>query len=361
MSKKQDNQILSLGKNKENNIIEKSLPLLDLWKQELTLPEYKIMDIYLSRINSHNQENDEVIISKKELEEILGVTQIKVKELNKRLINLQKTVIPLIDHENGDPINVTLFEISRIRKNDDDVNYITLKCTESSKKYIFNIDNIGYIKYRLKAILKIDSKKTYNMYLYIIKNRFREVWEIEVDELRKMLNCEGSSYDEWKEFNRKLNKINDYINENTDIKYEYEGIRVGRKTKKVKFKYISQVKEEIAQNIEENSEITKTAIEKLRESPDTFPLWVSALENLEKVTGYTFSEEEIDELNSLIITVPVELLPMPNFLGVEYDMINFMYYHYIEQKVAYILRINKMKKIKNVYRYMVTMIKNDIY
>lgn len=149
MAKKKidNNQIIGFGKNKENNIIQKSLPLLELYKSEITLPEFKILDLYLSRIDSRNEEADEVVFKKDELEKILGVSKINLPVLKDRLKHLQGTVVelPILDGSE-DFHNITLFQSSQSMLNEKGERVVVMKCTPDAKKYIFNIENIGYLR-----------------------------------------------------------------------------------------------------------------------------------------------------------------------------------------------------------------------
>ena len=54
--KKQTKPITGTGRDPERQLtVQKSNPLYGLWRSELTLAEFKILDTYLSRINSHEQ------------------------------------------------------------------------------------------------------------------------------------------------------------------------------------------------------------------------------------------------------------------------------------------------------------------
>ena len=54
----------------------------------MTLEEYKILDTYLARINSHTPRRKYVVFEKGELEDLLGVERIKETDLKKRLKHL---------------------------------------------------------------------------------------------------------------------------------------------------------------------------------------------------------------------------------------------------------------------------------
>ena len=69
MQKNEDSLITNL-KKADSFTVQRSWPLYALWKSDLTLAEFKILDFYLSRINSHEPNKRKVIIYKKELEEL---------------------------------------------------------------------------------------------------------------------------------------------------------------------------------------------------------------------------------------------------------------------------------------------------
>lgn len=62
--KKKIEPIETLGRDTDKLIIQKSKPLFALWQSELTLAEFKILDTYLGRINSHDDEHRTVKFEK---------------------------------------------------------------------------------------------------------------------------------------------------------------------------------------------------------------------------------------------------------------------------------------------------------
>lgn len=86
-----------VGNLKDTYEVQKSNPLFSLWKSDLTLQEFKILDTYLSRIDSHNPEKRCVRFEKGEMESILGVTKINQKDLEERLKHLMGYIVELKD------------------------------------------------------------------------------------------------------------------------------------------------------------------------------------------------------------------------------------------------------------------------
>ena len=70
MARKKIEPIISLG-NEDKLTVQKSLPLFALWRSELTLAEFKILDTYLSRIDSHKPEKRTVVLKKANLRSFL--------------------------------------------------------------------------------------------------------------------------------------------------------------------------------------------------------------------------------------------------------------------------------------------------
>ena len=124
------------GKHPQSHMIQKSDPLLSLSKTSMTLPELKILDAYLDRINSHDPEKRTVQLEKGKIEEFLGVSRILRPDLEKRLYNLAQVVkIEDVNKPNGFKL-VALFEEISAWQDDDGLWQITLTCTPVSYTHL---------------------------------------------------------------------------------------------------------------------------------------------------------------------------------------------------------------------------------
>lgn len=230
------------SKNPETKkiIVQKSGPLQLLAETNLTLTEFKIIDVYLGKINSHDPESQEIVFTKGEIEKLLGLKQIRREDLKKRLKNLFQTItLQDPDRPNGFCL-IALFAKSEAWQDENGLWEIRLKCTNEARKYIFNIENIGYIRYRLHNILNLTSRYSYILFLYLESNKFRKTWRIGVDALKKILNCSEKTYDKYYLFNSKILKTSQQeLNSKTSIKFEYTGIKIGRSVKIIEFNIIS--------------------------------------------------------------------------------------------------------------------------
>lgn len=342
MPRKEIEPIISIG-DQDKLTVQKSLPLFSIWKSELTLVEFKILDIYLSRINSHKPEERVVIFGKGELENILGVKKINNKELKERLKHLMSNVveIPDVDEKNGFRL-ITLFEESVAEQDDCGLWQIKLACTQQAMKYIFNIENLGYLRYKLRCITSISSRYTYIMFMYLESNRFRKSWEIPLQELKVILNCDKEEvYKEYKRFNdRLLKRVHKEMHEKTECKYTYESVKKGRSVVAIRFT-IQTLPKVVEQPL-------NPLLDMDPEKQDNKNFWINAVEE------YNFSPEQLDELDKIIICIPESKLPSAPAVN---DDIEIRRYHYIDQKIA---EIKRRRNIKNVFAYLLKMIKQDV-
>ena len=341
MAKKKIEPIESLC-NTDKLTVQKSKPLFALWQSELTLAEFKILDTYLGRINSHDDEHRTVKFEKGELEELLGVKQLKPQVLDDRLKHLMTTVrIPDKNSKRGFT-RISLFEKAHAEQDDYGVWEAELTCTETAKKYIFNVEEINYLRYKLKNIINIKSRYTYIMFLYLWENKYRGTWEVPLDKLKSLLNCENEEYcSQFKVFNdRVLKRVHKEMHEATDIRYDYETVKRGRSVVAVRFIYKSKILDEVDEN-QMTLEQWQAEMEKEAE------LWHSAVEN------FNFTAEQLAELGEVLVCVPERKLPQSNAC---LDEIDLRRYHYMQIKVA---EINRRQNIKNPFSYLLKMLKQD--
>lgn len=331
-----------IGRNPKGLTVQKSNPLQTLSETSMTLPEFKILDAYLSRINSHDEDARFVRFEKGKLEEILGVSRIPKEELEKRLQNLFQVVrIEDSSKKRGFKL-ISLFEEAKCDQDDNGLWQIDLACTPSAMEYIFNIDNIGYLRYRLANVIDLTSRYSYILYLYLERNRFRGQWEISVDELKKILNCTGESYNAFKVFNDRVLKLcYKELTKKTDLSYTYEPQKKGRRVTSIKFtvKTISDLIET------GDSQIPSQLImdDCISEYDSTLQLYASACNN-------EFSAAEMEIIAALLASMT----------GLEHpDGVAIARYHYLAKKYKSLCLAAEKHSIKHRFEYLKKMIEND--
>lgn len=349
MARKKIEPIISLG-NEDKLIVQKSLPLFSLWRSELTLAEFKILDTYLSRINSHDTDKRVVMFEKGELEKILGVKKINQKDLEDRLKHLMGNVIEIADEDIKKGFRlITLFEEAIAEQDKNGLWQVKLECTQKAMKYFFNIENLGYLRYKLRCITSLTSRYTYIMFIYLEANRYRKSWDIPVDELKQILDCDKEeTYKAFKRFNDLLlKKVQKEMNEKTECRYKYEPIRKGRNVVAIHF---------------EIETLSNANLEEIDENQMTFEQWQEGAVKekelwQEPLEAFEFTQEQYDELFSVLITIPSDKLPQSQAC---HGSVELMRYHYLDQKAKEILRRDKQKPIRSKFAYLLKLMKKDI-
>lgn len=347
---KKHEPITGIGRNPERQmIVQKSLPLFALWRSELSLAEFKILDTYLSRIDSRKPDKRSVRFEKGELEKLLGVTQLKPIDLKERLKHLG-TMVQVDDPTETRSFRlISLFEQAECEQDENGLWQVDLTCTASAMKYIFNIENIGYLRYKLHAITSLRSRYTYILYLYLEKNRFRRTWEVSVDELRQILCCDDDeTYKTFKRFHDLiLKKCYKELHEKTECRFTYEPIRKGRFVAFIRFtvETLSEIEPEPIDYDQLSTNLSDDHIEFLWEA--CCPPGSSTPE---------FSRAEMKQLSEIISCIPQYKLPMsPN--GVNH--IELRQYHYLSICYAKMNRIADKTIIKNRFAYLSKMLCED--
>lgn len=348
LARKKVEPITNLG-DADKLTVQKSLPLFSLWRSPLTLAEFKILDTYLARINSHIPKDRSVRFEKGELEELLGVKRIRAEELDERLKNLGTPI--KIDNSTSKRKSfsrISLFEKSYAEQDDDGLWQIELTASQTAMKYFFNIENLGYLRYKLRCITSLTSRYTYIMFIYLESNRYRKSWEVPIEELKEILNCEKEeTYKEYKRFNdRLLKRVHKEMHEKTECKYSYEPVKKGRKVVAVRFEVESLPRH--VEDIDPNQMTLDQYQESLEKDLKVY---------FEPLSEFKFSPEQLAELQSLLVTVPTHKLPQSTAC---HDNIDLMRYHYLDQKAKEIIRRDKQKRITNKFAYLTKMIKQDI-
>lgn len=234
--KKNVEPIVGTGKDPENRLtVQKSIPLFSLWRSDMSLAEFKILDTYLSRINSHEPEKRTVVFTKGELEQLLGVKKINKQDLSARLNGLGRFVE--VEHSDNKLHKVALFEEAFGEIDENGLWTVKLTCTAKAMKYIFNVEKLGYLRYKLRCITSLTSRYTYVLFMYLEANRFRKSWVVEVDELRQILNCDQDElYKEFKRLNERiLKRCQKELLEKTECRFTYEPVKTGRRVTGVRF------------------------------------------------------------------------------------------------------------------------------
>lgn len=331
------------GKTPEKAYIQKARPLQSLSETDLTLPELKILDAYLARINSHDPDKRTVRLEKGELEKVLGVTRILKDDLNNRLRHLFQIIEVKDENKRKGFKLINLFEEADAEQDDEGLWQITLTCTSSAREYVFNIDTLGYLRYRLKNVINLTSRYSYVLFLYLLDNRFRKSWTINLIDLKKLLNCTADTYTQYKRFNDLiLKKCLNEITEKTDLRFSYKPNKKGRKVAEIEFT-VDTISDELPAIDEPQLHLI---------APDQMEdeRWNGNLEFLSGACRNEFSPAQVNELIQILVTM---YLP-PHEMGAW-----FARYHYLAEKYARLNTEAEKRKIPHRFSYLKKIIQSD--
>lgn len=347
--KKKIDPIIGLG-NEDKLTVQKSIPLFSLWQSDLTLAEFKILDVYLSRIDSHHPERRAVMFEKGELEKILGVKKINNEQLKERLKHLMGHVVEITDKDVKKGFQlITLFEEAVAEQDDDGLWQVKMECTQSAMKYVFNIDHIGYYLYKLRCIMSLSSRYSYILFLYLEKESYRKSWEIDLEELKQRLRCDQvETYTAFKEFNKQvLKRAQKEIHEKTDCRYTYEPIKKGRKVVAIRFTVKTSKDLEAEIISEKELELTKIEAEPQAEN------WI---EQYCKLCDNLFTNLEMTEFVQMTHQLPLQNM----YAAMPDDDLNAIRGQYIISKYAQYKTAASRTQIKHPYGYFKKLIQADI-
>lgn len=370
---KKTDPLVGMSRDPEGKLtVQKSHPLTALWQSDLTLAEFKILDAYLARINSKKPEQRTIKLTKGELEEALGVTRINKDDLKQRLKNLYSP----IDLEPGNPKKIqfrSLFEEAEAEQDDDGVWQVQLTCTPSAMKYMFNVERLGYLRYKLRCITSLTSRYTYILFIYLESNRFRESWEIELKELKQILNCHKDDlYKEYKRFNERiLKRCQKELAEKTECRFTYEPIRKGRSVAAIRFT-LELLSPRIEAEIQGQDPNQRTIFDMPDDEENQYDdearrLGEQERRNEEIGAGFgadllrEFSDEELIALKNLAFPLAShEDIVRHAGIMERTDAVDFATADYLVRKVALMNVYDKRKPIGNRFVYLKTAIEKEL-
>ena len=257
--------------------------------------------------------------------------------------------VPDKDEKKGFQL-VTLFEEAEAEQDDDGLWNVKLECTQKAMKYFFNIENLGYLRYKLRCITSLTSRYTYIMFIYLEANRFRKSWEVPLEELKKILHCENeATYNEFRFFNVKiLKKVQKEMHEKTECQYSYFPIKRGRSVKAIRFEVETLPKQYEAPEQLEMPGFT--------DSEPVFDVSQSETERRDlyrdALAPYVVTDDQIDELVQL---ARKHIDAHGHFTGSALDQ---QIYNYLLSAKRH-ATTNSRGEIKNIYRYLLPIIKNN--
>lgn len=235
------NQHLQILQIKDNNIVSKSNTLIEA-NSRLNLVEQKIILCLASNIEPHDKDFKTYRFPIKKFHHLLELKgSTKYTELSKITKELLSKVIEIRRGE--EVIQVSWLSSATYNKNK---GIIDMRFDPLLKPFFLELSN-QFTSYKLANIVKL--KSTYAIRLYELLKQYEDIKErtISLENLRYYLDAMDLyiKYGNFKQ--RVLIPSQAELNQKTDISFEFEEVKFGRKVQKIKF--IIRSRKEKKQNI----------------------------------------------------------------------------------------------------------------
>lgn len=199
---------------------------------DLSLEEQKIILTLASMVQPTDVEFKPYTFKINEFIALLGLeTQTKYTEIPKITKELMKKVFEI---QEGNKIIQTAWLSGAIYEKG--TGYVELTFSPYLKPYMLKLKE-QFTQYQLANILSMKSKYSPRIYEILKCNEFKKQGyiEVEVEELRKLLKTE-SIYPRYNDFKRKIiEQAQKELMKNSDISFDFEEIKTGRKVTSLKF------------------------------------------------------------------------------------------------------------------------------
>lgn len=242
----------------KNYLVTKANTLITA-NYDLSLQEQKLILTLASMVQPTDEEFKEYEFKIKDFMELLGIeTQTKYTEIPKITKELMKKVFEI--KEGKDIIQLSWLSSARYKTGE---GLVILKFDSSLKPYMLQLKEL-YTSYKLENILSLKSKYSLRLFELLKSNEYKKIWNIELEELKKLLGATEKSYSIYQNVkNRIIIKAQKELKEKTDISFDFEEIKTGRKVTSIKFFIKANKKVNAPKEISVDIDTTKDDIIKL--------------------------------------------------------------------------------------------------
>lgn len=214
----------------ENYLVTKANTLITS-NYDLSLEEQRLILTLASTVQPSDEDFKPYRFSIKEFMELLGVeTKSKYSVIPKITKELMQKVLE-IKQEN----KITQVAWISSAEYEKGTGIVELEFSPKLKPFMLGLKEF-YTSYRLKNVLELKGKYSIRIYEILKSNEFKKAALIEIDELRKILKADKGSYLIYQNFkNRIILQAQRELKEFTDISFDFEEIKTGRKVTSIKF------------------------------------------------------------------------------------------------------------------------------
>lgn len=198
---------------------------------DLSLQEQKIILTLASMVQPQDTEFKEYEFKIKDFIQLLDVKdEKKYIEVPKLTKDLMKKVFEI--REGKDILQLSWLSSARYKTGE---GTLILKFAPDLKAYMLELKEL-YTSYRLENVLSLKSKYSIRLYEVLKSNAFKRQVAIELEELKSMVGAKEKAYNTYANFkNKALIQAQKELKDKTDISFEFEELKTGRKVTSLKF------------------------------------------------------------------------------------------------------------------------------
>lgn len=212
-----------------NNVVTKSNILIEA-NYKLTITEQKIVLYLVSKIRKDDDDFKTYTLPIKQFYELLGYKgNPKYSEMKKITKNLIGKVVEIKEEKKLKQMSW----LSYVEYNENDGS-VNLSFDPRLKPYLLQLKR-EFTSYKLKNVMEL--KSGYSIRIYEILKKWQTIKEVEIPlkELRKMVGA-TDTYHEYHNFKKRvLTTAQNEIEEKTDIAFDYEEIKKGKRVVSIRF------------------------------------------------------------------------------------------------------------------------------
>ena len=214
---------------REKNLVSKSNELINT-RYNLNLQEQKLILTLASMVQPDDSDFKSYNFKVKEFMDLL---EIKDKSTYKNLDKVIKSLMEktfVIKKESGEYVRLAWLSSAKYFKGN-----VTLEFSANLKPYLLMLKE-NYTSYKLENILKLKSCYSVRLFEILKSNLYKNILIIDIENLKYLLQADKKTYNLYGKFKEKiLLKAQIELKEKTDIYFEFEEIKTGRKVTSLKF------------------------------------------------------------------------------------------------------------------------------
>ena len=284
----------------DKNLVVKSNALIES-RSKLSLVEQKIVLSVVSMIEPEDKDFKPYIFKITDFMESAGLTggsaYKRIREISKGIV---EKGIEIINKKENTVLQTTWFSSVLYRNNEGTVD---IQVSPELKPYLLGLKR-EFTEYQLKNVMKLKSQYSIRIYELLKQYKFLGERIFKIKDLKHILKIPEGNYKKYNDFKKKVLLVAQReLLEKTDLNFEFEEIKNGRKVDKIKFiinsngEYIDKL--ELPKTINTNKNIKNIPQSILDILPDKYHI-NSIFKLINKYLSKSFNEEYI--ISNIIYT-----------------------------------------------------------